>query len=142
MRGCEVSRRAPDARRDGGKTRFIPQGDFRTEIAILYYFSDTSLVGEVGTNVGCFECPAGRSGNPVAESFRLKPGIGTGQRRWNEWAGEAKWVGRDALFCSLFEGWRGKNSPPAAPEGRTQICAIEARVRHGLPGNFLHRTKN
>ena len=36
--GCEVSRRAPDAQRDGGKTRFFPQrGDFRTEIAILFY---------------------------------------------------------------------------------------------------------
>ncbi len=34
---CEVSRRAPDAPRDGGKTRLFPRGDFRTEIAILFY---------------------------------------------------------------------------------------------------------
>jgi hypothetical protein len=31
------SLRAPDARRDGGKRWFFPRGDFRTEIAILFY---------------------------------------------------------------------------------------------------------
>ena len=38
MRGCEVSRSAPDARRNADKRILFPRTDFPTEIAILYYF--------------------------------------------------------------------------------------------------------
>jgi len=46
---CEISRSAPDARKDGGKTRFFSQGDFRTKIAILPYIWNTNLVDQVRT---------------------------------------------------------------------------------------------
>ena len=45
----------------------------------------------------------------------------------NEWAGEAKEVGKGALFCSLSKGGHGKDSPPALPEGRMQMGAIKRR---------------
>ena len=57
-------------------------------------------------------------------------------------AGEAKQVGRGALFCSLSEGGRDKDSPPALPERRTQMSAIQAQVRHGVSGDFIHSDKD
>jgi hypothetical protein len=131
VRSCEVSRSAPDARRDGGKIALSPQGDFRTEIAILVRKSPRRA-----------RCLAGSSGGPSADSFRPEPGVGAIGRGRNESASEAKQVGRGELIRSLSEGGRGKDSPPALPERRMQMSAIRAQVRHGEPGRSIHRDKD
>ena len=51
-------------------------------------------------------------------------------------------VGRGALVCSPEDG-RGKHSPPALPEGRMQMSAIEAQqVRQAVRGNLIHSDKD
>ena len=69
-------------------------------------------------------CPTGGSEGKAADSFRPERGVGAIERGWNEWAGEAKRVGRDALFCGL-------------PEGGMQMCAMQAQVRQDVPGNLI-----
>ena len=48
--------------------------------------------------------------------------------------GRSRRVVEGALICSLSEGGRGKDSPPALPERRVQMSAIKARVRQGVTG--------
>ena len=45
-------------------------------------------------------------------------------------------------FCSLSEGGRGKDSPPALRERRIQLGVVKARVRHGMPGILIHSDKD
>jgi hypothetical protein len=81
---------------------------------------------------------AGGSGGAAADSFRPAPRGGAAGRGRNEWAGEAKQVGRGALVCSLSEGGRGKDSPPALLERRIQMTAIQEQVGQALRGKFIH----
>ena len=71
--------------------------------------------------------------NKTADLCRPERGAGAGRGR-NEWAGEAKRVGKVALVCSRPEAGRGKDSPPRRP----QTSAIKARVRQGDQGNSFH----
>ena len=42
--------------------------------------------------------------------------------------------GRGALFCSRSEGGRGKDSPPALPERRMQMSAMQGAGAPGCAG--------
>ena len=54
---------------------------------------------------------------------------------------EAKRIGGGALFRSRSEGGRSKGSPPALPEGRMQMGAIEAQVHQDIPDNIFPSDK-
>ena len=54
---------------------------------------------------------------------------------------EAKRIGGGALFRSHSEAGRSKDSPPAFPEGRMQMGAIEAQVHQDIPDNIFPSDK-
>jgi hypothetical protein len=100
VRSCEIFRSAPDARRDGGQTRVFPQGDFRTEIAILYYIWLTSLVGKVRKSLGRLRCRHTLGEVPAVHLLRREPSAGMAGRGQNEWAREAA-IGVNSLAGQL-----------------------------------------
>ena len=82
-----------------------------------------------------------RSSHGEAAELRRHGSRANGSLNWAAWA---RVVLEGALICSISEGGRGKDSPPALPERRMQMSAMKARVRKGVAASFLnfHIEKN